>query len=178
MAKNPSGRANFDVLAKDYGALDFQDALADFIAQHNHPGLSARALQDRSHNTLIPFIRVPVYHKIKFTSRSPLNKLEIADVVYIRPEQNDSRGRINPARFDTVVVESSKGQLCLLIRVCTNDVLILRSPYRPGTGCVSDTQKEYQRCVPFIGQRSTKPPCLCGVVLAYLSNPRSQDPYV
>jgi hypothetical protein len=105
MAKHPHGRAHFDVLARDYGAPDFQDALADFIAEYNHPGLSTRGLQDRSHNTLIPFIHVPVYHKIKFT-----NKFEIVDVIHIRPEQKGTRGQIIPARFDTVIVEGGKGQ--------------------------------------------------------------------
>lgn len=114
MAKKPENRRiPFNVLAREYGALDFQDALADFIAQLNHPGLSRGALQDRAHNTHIPFTRVPVYHKIKFTKNSTANESEIADVVHARPEQKDSRGRIIPARFDTVLVETSKGQLDL-----------------------------------------------------------------
>jgi hypothetical protein len=31
----------FEGLSNRYGAIDFQDALADFIVQHNHPELSA-----------------------------------------------------------------------------------------------------------------------------------------
>jgi len=103
---------SLDILARDYGALNFQDALADFIVQINHPGVSGGTLRDRAHNTHIPFARVPVYHKIKFIKSGNSNESasEIADVVHVRPEQRDSRGRIIPARFDTVLVESSKGE--------------------------------------------------------------------
>jgi hypothetical protein len=109
MARHPIGRVHFDVLARDYGAPDFQDALADFIAQHNHPGLSGVALRDRAHNTHIPFTRVLVHHKIKFLKNGPSNESEIVDVIQVRPELKGSRGQVNPARFDTVIVESSKG---------------------------------------------------------------------
>ena len=110
MAQKPEQRqVLFESLARDYGALDFQDALADFVAQLNHPGLSGGGLKDRAHNTHIPFSRVPVFHKIKFTKAGDFSELEIADVVHIRPEKTDSRGRIIPGRFDTALVETSKG---------------------------------------------------------------------
>ncbi|KAN0136583.1 hypothetical protein V8E53_005630 [Lactarius tabidus] len=54
----------FEGLSKRYGAIDFQDALADFIVQHNHPELSAGAAWRCADNTLIPFWRVSVFHKI------------------------------------------------------------------------------------------------------------------
>ncbi|KAN0120583.1 hypothetical protein V8E52_004410 [Russula decolorans] len=94
-------RVLFDVLAEDYGALDFQDALADFIAQANNPGASGAALRHRAHDTHIPFSGVPVYHNMKFTNGS---ESDIVDVVHVRPEQNDSRGQIIPGRFDTALV--------------------------------------------------------------------------
>jgi hypothetical protein len=103
MKQKPSKpRVLFDVLARDYGALEFQDALADFVAQVNCPGASRTALRHRAHNTHIPFSGVPVYHNIKFTNAES----EIVDVVHVRPEQKDSRGRIIPGRFDTVLVNS------------------------------------------------------------------------
>jgi hypothetical protein len=109
MARNPSkGRVLFDVLAEDYGALDFQDALADFIAQANNPGASGAALRHRAHDTHIPFSGVPVYHNMKFTNGS---ESDIVDVVHVRPEQNDSRGRIIPGRFDTALVNGNKGNV-------------------------------------------------------------------
>ena len=122
MARMPERRqVLFDRLARDYGALDFQDMLAEFIAQLNHPGVSGGALQDYAHDTHIPFTRVPVFHKIKFIKSGNLNESEIADVVHIRPEQKDSHGRIIPARFDTVLVETSKGQLDLVIFILVTD---------------------------------------------------------
>ncbi len=105
MAQTPSkARVLFDVLARDYGTLDFQDALADFIAQVNCPEASGHALRHHAHNTHIPFIGVPVYHKIKFTKRNGFEESRIVDVVHVRPEQKDSHGRIIPGRFDTVLV--------------------------------------------------------------------------
>ena len=108
MTRRPSKkRVLFDVLAREYGALDFQDALANFIAQLNHPGASGTALRRYAHNTHIPFSGVPVYHYMKFTKG-----IEIVDSVYIRPEQKDAHGRIIPARFDTILVNSqgNKGE--------------------------------------------------------------------
>jgi len=117
MARNPKkAQVDFDCLARDYGALDFQDALAEFIAQVNHPGVTSGALRDRAHDTHIPFTSVMVFHKIKFTRG---NERDIADTVHVRPEQKDRDGRIIPARFDTVLVESSKGSF-FLTKVCTN----------------------------------------------------------
>jgi hypothetical protein len=111
MARNPEKtQVHFDILARGYGALDFQDMLAEFIAQVNHPHASGSALQACAHDTHIPFARVSVFHKIKFMmSRDFSNELEITDIVHVRPEQKDSHGRIIPARFDTVLVESRKG---------------------------------------------------------------------
>jgi hypothetical protein len=85
-----------------YGALQFKDALADFIAAVNHPGISGRALRACAADTLLPFQSVPVYHNIKFTSSKGQ---EIIDTIHIRPEQKDARGRIIPARFDTALVQ-------------------------------------------------------------------------
>ena len=122
MAQNPEKRqVPFNVLVRDYGTLNFQDTLADFIAQLNHPGMSGAALKDRAHNTHIPFTHVPVFHKIKFTKSSTVsNELETADVVHVWPEQKDLCGWIIPACFDMVLVKSSKGQLDLTSVSTTN----------------------------------------------------------
>ncbi|KAI9433897.1 hypothetical protein H4582DRAFT_2112690 [Lactarius indigo] len=102
MTRNPTLKAvSFDDLAQKYGAADFQDALADFIAQTNHPMASGAARSTLAEDTLIPFRSVPVYHRIKFTN---YNTSEIVDVVHVRPEQKDTRGRPVPSRFDTVLV--------------------------------------------------------------------------
>jgi hypothetical protein len=102
-----------------YGAIEFQDVLVDFIAQINHPGASAAALKALAADTLIPFRSVPVFHKIKFTSKATS---EVIDAVHVRLEQKDAHGRLIPSRFDTVVIQgSSQG------RVHGNDG---KSPFR------------------------------------------------
>ena len=102
MARYPPLKAvSFNDLAQKYGAIDFQDALADFIAQTNHPTTSGAALAALARNTLIPFRTVPVHHKIKFANS---DGSEIMDTIQIRPEQKDKRGRTIPARFNTVLV--------------------------------------------------------------------------
>ncbi len=104
-----------------YGAVDFADALSDFIARvlNDIPG---RATQYRSENIYLPFSRVPIYHSMKFTKSSNPNKLEIADAVHARPEHRDLRGHIIPSRFDTVLVKGreqtgqrSKGMISIQV---------------------------------------------------------------
>ena len=96
-------KVSFDDLAQRYGAIDFQDTLADFIAQFNNPTASAASLSTLAADTLIPFRSVPVHHRIKFTD---LDQTEIIDSIQVRPEQKDARGHLVPSRFDTVLVRS------------------------------------------------------------------------
>ncbi|KAN0131568.1 hypothetical protein V8E53_010676 [Lactarius tabidus] len=92
---------SFDDLAQKYGAIEFQDALADFIARTNNPAASGAALSALASDTLIPFRSVPVHHRIKFSSP---DGSEIVDSIQVRPEQKDARGRQVPSRFDTALV--------------------------------------------------------------------------
>ncbi|KAH9018751.1 hypothetical protein EDB85DRAFT_2154249 [Lactarius pseudohatsudake] len=87
-----------------YGAVDFQDALADFIALVNYPGASVAMLRTRAADTLLPFRSVPVFHRIKYSSSETSEDSEIVDSAVIRPEQKDARGRTVPQRFDTVLI--------------------------------------------------------------------------
>ncbi|KAN0137995.1 hypothetical protein V8E53_004214 [Lactarius tabidus] len=104
MARNPTLKAvSFDDLARKYSATDFQDALADFVAQINNPTASGASLSALTSDTLIPFHTVPVHHRFKFTN---LDGSEIVDSVLVRPEQKDVRGRLIPSQFDTVLVRS------------------------------------------------------------------------
>ena len=111
MPRHPTSKSvSFQRLASEYGANSFQDALADFIACVNNPGVSSATLRNRAHNTLIPFCAVPVYHKFKFTANIDNEKSgsEVLDSVHVRPEQTDRHGRIMPARFDTVLVREGQ----------------------------------------------------------------------
>ena len=106
MPQNPSVKAEriCDIIGM-YGAVDFADALGDFIAEVLNNKLPGRATRYRGENIYLPFSRVPVFHSIKFTKCSNPEELEIVDAVHVRPEQRDSRGHIIPARFDTVLVK-------------------------------------------------------------------------
>ncbi|KAF8259177.1 hypothetical protein EI94DRAFT_1780739 [Lactarius quietus] len=92
MAKNPTMKATFGELATKYSVIDFQDALADFIASMNYPGASGAALRNRTANTLIPFQLVPIFHRFKYTSSSNLEDLDIIDWMHV------------PSQFDTMLV--------------------------------------------------------------------------
>ena len=76
---------SFIDIAQKYCAVDFQNTLTDFIAQINHPHMSATALRTLSEDTLLPFCTVPVFHKVKFISTSS----EVIDIIHIQPDQKD-----------------------------------------------------------------------------------------
>ena len=104
MTCHPSAKAvSFDALKTQYRALNFQDALADFVAQVNNPGVRGNTLRSRAEDTLITFRGVPIFHFIKFTETGGS---ETIDSVHAQPERRDKRGRIIPSRFDTVLVQS------------------------------------------------------------------------
>jgi hypothetical protein len=79
----PSERGiSFEALFNRYGAIDFQDSLADFIIQHNYPGLSTSAARRHADNTLLSFRKVSMFHKIKFTDPED-SDAKTVDVVHI-----------------------------------------------------------------------------------------------
>ncbi|KAG1846300.1 hypothetical protein C8R48DRAFT_750603 [Suillus tomentosus] len=73
MVKHPSAKSvSLEMLATDYGATHFRDALAHYIAQQsrgNDPTpLHDHALNVLAHDIHFPFHRLPVFHKIKWCS--------------------------------------------------------------------------------------------------------------
>ena len=105
--KNPTVKSvSFEALYTEYGAADFQDTLADFIARTNYPGASRAALRKEADDTLLPFQRVPVFHKIKFTAQN-CDKSEVVDSVHVKPADPDSDD--GSPRFDTVLVRNGQG---------------------------------------------------------------------
>ena len=106
MPRNPSVKAESicDII-RMYSAVDFADALGDFIAGVLNNMLPGRATRYRGENVYLPFSRVPVYHCMKFTTSSNPEESEIIDAIHARPEQKDSHGRFIPSRFDTVLVK-------------------------------------------------------------------------
>lgn len=111
MTRHPSiSGVDYDDLMSKYGANEFQDALGDFIAAHKSTMGSAATIRARGAEILIPFRKVPVYHKVKFIAHAQgddKGEPEIVDAIHARPEQLDSHQRVIPARFDTVLVKST-----------------------------------------------------------------------
>lgn len=105
LATHPSEKGvTFERLSHAYGAIDFQDAIADFIVQHNFPELPASTAWRRANNTLLPFRRVSIFHKIKFTNRNLEAASGVIDTLHVRPSTCNRHGD-NPGRFDTALVK-------------------------------------------------------------------------
>jgi len=110
MALKPTKSVTFDNLASDYGVVNFQDALANFLACINNPGVSTYTICQQAEDMLIPFCAVPVFHVIKFTKRRHSGESEISDSVHAWPEVVDLYTRTTPAWFNTVIVHQDSPQ--------------------------------------------------------------------
>lgn len=163
MALNPTKSETFDALAWNYGAIDFQDELADFLARLNNPGVSAYTMRQRGADTLIPFRTIPVFHIIKFTKGGPSG--EISDSAHAQPR----KGNI-PARFDTVIVHQdspqdrgNKGTYRLYSKLGMELISFDRGAHRSGSRGIPNPKKIHAGRGSFVGRIT--PPCLCRVVL-------------
>ena len=112
MAKHPSARAvPLDRLEREYGAKFFRVALRRFIARSNEPHLNKRQLEEKIWHIHLPFRKLPVWHKIKYTRQDPFTHITItADSIHVRRATNDKRGRPVPGRFDTALVNDGTGR--------------------------------------------------------------------
>jgi hypothetical protein len=98
MALHPTAKSvSFDILTDNYSAVNFQDALANFLTHINNPGVSAATTCQQAEDMLIPFHCVPVFHNIKFTKYGQSEDLEISDAVHTQPKHENSQMQINPA---------------------------------------------------------------------------------
>lgn len=93
----------------EYGAQDFRQELAVFVANQNYPGLTPVQLRNTARNVILPFQRLPIFHKIKFWNSDPFlhqpNRLETLDIAHVRPRQKaKGRDQWQSGRFDTVFV--------------------------------------------------------------------------
>ena len=115
MTKHPSKKnVCFDTLIHEYGATDFRNALARFIANLKYPHLVGRQLNRPMSEIRFRFDAVPVFHKIKFTSYDPYAvggaKETVVDSIHVQPVRKDKRNRNVPPRFDTAVINEGNGQ--------------------------------------------------------------------
>jgi hypothetical protein len=105
--QTPSLKAvSFNNITNLYGAIQFQDALGNFIMKINHPHLTGNPLCMRALNMLISFHAVPVFHHVKFTKCNQHDQIEISDTIQAWPEQWDAREQIIPSHFDTILVQT------------------------------------------------------------------------
>ncbi|KAK7017889.1 hypothetical protein VNI00_018532 [Paramarasmius palmivorus] len=114
MARHPSvNGVTFHRLVSVYGAKDFLYTLAEYVAQARAPGqtFSRAALTAATRQVLefVPFSKVSVYHRIKFTQNDPYSITKgpefVVDAIHADPGRTDKYGRIIPGRFDTALVK-------------------------------------------------------------------------
>ena len=115
MTRHPTRKAvSFEVLATAYGAIHFKEALARYVTSIRAPTLSTRVLIRESQNLYIPFARVPVWHRVKWTTPDIYNTKThgsvVVDSAHVNPSRKNKRGHIVPGRFDTVLVNVKDGQ--------------------------------------------------------------------
>lgn len=107
MTKGPSVKSvKLTVLtnvATGYGASLFIPALSRFIAQFNHPTSTRAQIEEVSHNVVLPFRSVPVFHRIKFVNSDFFGR-DILDSIHVYPRlvRNGRVTRIS--RFDTALI--------------------------------------------------------------------------
>ncbi|KAF9641887.1 hypothetical protein BDM02DRAFT_3133494 [Thelephora ganbajun] len=111
MTCNPSKTVSLTQILSNYNAPRFSEALQMVVARYQHPTASQARLNYIAPKIALPFMSVPVFHKIKFWNQDPYcwpDCSDILDVAHVRPRQKGKRGWI-PERFDTVLVNSEEG---------------------------------------------------------------------
>jgi hypothetical protein len=112
LTKHPTTKmVPFGTLVAKYGATHFRTALARFIALTNEPNLTRAQLERKLWGVRIPFNKLPVWHRIKFTRTDPSTSMvSTADSIHCRPGRHDSRGKTIPGRFDTALINDGTGE--------------------------------------------------------------------
>ena len=112
MTREPVARVSLDKVVSDYGARDFYNALAKFLAHHENPNTSHQALQSIASRLRLDFDHIFVFHKIKLWIQDPpgcVDTVDIPDVVHSRCKTTTRTGRQLSARFDTALIDVSSG---------------------------------------------------------------------
>jgi len=124
MTRNPTKTVSLIHITSNYNAPLFSEALQMVIAAYQHPAASQERLNYLAPKIALPFMSVPVFHKIKFWNQDPYCRpdcSDILDVAHVRPRQKGKRGWI-PERFDTVLVNAEED---------VDDVATIRGPPSP-----------------------------------------------
>ncbi|KAK1230796.1 hypothetical protein PQX77_006110 [Marasmius sp. AFHP31] len=109
MTVHPTRKSvKFSTLITDYGARHFHAALARYIISVRAPHLTLNQHLEESAKLSIPFVRVPIWHKVKWTTPdmygSKSSTTVIVDSAHVTPARTNKRGHVVPGRFDTVLV--------------------------------------------------------------------------
>jgi hypothetical protein len=92
---------SIETLISEYGATYFRDAFARYVVGWRSPHLNRSLIERDSLNINIPFVNVPVYHRIKFVNAG---EDEIVDSVHVQPRQNGAHRQDIPGRFDVALI--------------------------------------------------------------------------
>ncbi|KAJ7707002.1 hypothetical protein B0H14DRAFT_3099614 [Mycena olivaceomarginata] len=116
MTKFPTQKAvRINHLISDYGAVSFRDALARFVVQFNDPTLSRAQIETRAASVVLHFGRVPVFHRIKYTTEDPYKaggpEDAVVDSIHVQPQKMIRNGTVLPGRFDTAMINDGCGKL-------------------------------------------------------------------
>ncbi|KAI0041099.1 hypothetical protein FA95DRAFT_1501909 [Auriscalpium vulgare] len=113
IARFPNNKSvTFARLAAEYGAVDFQAALARYVVRERNPHLTERQVANVAEGINLPFRAVATYYTIKFTMPDPQGHEELADIrdaIHARPAYATARNHIVPGRFDTGLVNTGGG---------------------------------------------------------------------
>jgi hypothetical protein len=115
MTRHPSAKAvRFTTLMNDYGASFFPDALARYLVSLAHPTLSQRQIEQCALHFALPFQKVPVFHRIKFTSVDMYATQQrqvptVVDSIHVQPATKNKQGKDVPARFDIALINDGTG---------------------------------------------------------------------
>ena len=101
-------------IINQYGAKFFQEALRRYIVlvRHSGPPLTRTQVERQILYTNLPFTAVSVYYRLKFTAPGDTiaAKRITLDSIHARPERRTKKGKVIPARFDTVLLKVGPGK--------------------------------------------------------------------
>ena len=105
MPKHPSvNSVPLEILVRDYHAPYLREALARFVVATNHPDWTHHQVEAAALDTVLPFRKLPVYHKMKFISKVD-EEMVIVDSIHANGARKNKQGRTPlPGRFDTALV--------------------------------------------------------------------------
>ncbi|KAJ7588269.1 hypothetical protein C8J56DRAFT_1004496 [Mycena floridula] len=110
LTKLRSGIVTVDRVMIDYGAQLFYAALARFVTLFNEPDISQNNLDTTILQLHISFVKVPVWHIIKYLHEDPVTGvISTADSVHVQPSRQDKRSKLIPGRFDTALINDGHG---------------------------------------------------------------------